>query len=140
YSGFCVGSHGAKRGLGLGFRKGCVTRLAAPALDAPFAEVSKLFAGFVLTVRAGHGFSPLDFCAELSHNEFGSRSWFAPRSGLAPQPVSAGSGALNVSYGLGWRFNRDFHGVTVSECDLDADYHADCVLPESPVDAGLSPL
>jgi hypothetical protein len=63
-----------------------------------------------------------------------------PRSGLAPTPVSAEAGALNISYVLGWWFDRDFYGVTGSECDLDADYHAGFILPESPVPAGLSYL
>ncbi len=92
----------------------------------------------MLTSEAGHGFSPLDFCAEKSHNKFGSGLWFTPRFGLAPQPVKAGSGALIVSYVLGWWFDRDFHGVTGSECNLDSDNHAAFILPESPVDAGLS--
>ena len=60
-----------------------------------------------------------------------------PRSGLAPQPVSAGSGALCVNdYSFGWRFDRDFYGVTGSKCDLDSNNHAGFILPESPLTRG----
>jgi hypothetical protein len=61
--------------------------------------------------------------------------------GLAPQPVQAGSGALIVSYVLGWWFDRDFHGVTGSgDAYVDSDSHRCFILPEGPVRAGLSPL
>jgi hypothetical protein len=136
---FLARSHGSEGRLRLGLAESSFAGIAAPALDSTLAVGSKPLAGFVLASEAGHGVSPLDFCAEKSHNEFGSGLWFTPRFGLAPQPVSAGSGALCVSY-LGWWLDRDFHGVTGSECNLYADSHAGFILPESPVPAGLSHL
>src|SRR5579862_4582817 len=70
------------------------------------------------------GFSPLDFCGKKPHTHFGSGVRLTPRFGLSPQPVSAGSGALNVSYDLGWWFNRDNYGLTGSgEADRDRNSH-----------------
>jgi hypothetical protein len=82
-------------------RKTVFAGSAFPALNVAFTEGTSFHAGSVLASDAGHGSSPLDFCTELSHNEFGSRVRFAPCSGLAPQPVQAGSGALTVSYDSG---------------------------------------
>jgi hypothetical protein len=82
---------------------------AAPTLNPALTEVSEPLAGLVLASTAGHGQSPLDFCGESRHNLFGSGVRLTPRSGLAPQPVSAGSGALIVKvYPLGWT-NGYFH-------------------------------
>jgi len=108
--------------------------IAAPALNAALTEVAESFAGLVLASDAGHGFSPLAFCGEKPQNQFGSRSWLTPRFGLAPPPVSAGSGALVKHYDLGWWLNRDNYGLTSSEANLNSDNHAVCILPESPVD------
>lgn len=119
---------------------GSFAGIAAPALDSTFAVGAEPLAGFVLASGAGHGVSPLDFCAEKRHNEVGSGLWVTPRFGLAPPAARTADGALCVSYVLGWWFDRDLYGVTGSECDLDADYHAGFILPESPVDAGLSYL
>lgn len=113
---------------------------AAVSLNFSLAVGSEFLTGLVLASDAGHGL--FSACAEREkpYNEIGSGVRLTPRSGLAPQPVSAGSGALIVSYDLRWWFDRDFYGVTGSECDLDADYHAGFILPESPVPAGLSHL
>src|SRR5579862_286925 len=86
------------------------------------------------------GFSPLDFCGKKPHTHFGSGVRLTPRFGLAPPPVSAGSGALIVSYALGWGLNRDNYGLTVSKANLNREFHADSILSESPVAAGLSHL
>jgi hypothetical protein len=77
----------------VGFAEGGIAGLAAPTLDAALTEVTELFAGLVLASYAGHGFSPLDFSAELSHNEFGSGSWLTPRSGLALPTAPTGDRA-----------------------------------------------
>jgi hypothetical protein len=123
------------------FAESGIAGSTAPALDAPLTEVAELFAGLVLAANASHGVSPLDFLAEKRHNEFGSGSWLTPRFGLAPQPVQAGSGALNVSYGLGWWLDRDFHGLTGSaEADRNGNSHRCFILSGSPVPAGLSHL
>jgi hypothetical protein len=107
----------------------------------PSPKRSEFLAGLVLASDAGHGLSPLDFCGETGHNRVPrSRAWVTPRFGLAPASASTETGVLISGYVLGWWFDRDFYGVTGSECDLDADYHAGFVLPESPVDAGLSYL
>jgi hypothetical protein len=58
-------------------------------------------------------------------------------SGLVPTPAETEVGALTPLFNFGWWFDRDFHGVTGSESDLDSD-HAGFILPESPVPAGLS--
>src|SRR5258706_3442721 len=122
--------------FGKRLRKGRFAGCAAPALDAALTEVPKFLASLVLASGAGHGASPLDFSAEKGHNKFGSGLWLTPRFGLAPQPVSAGSGALCVkSYGLGWWFDRDIYGVTGSESNFNSDYHRCFILPESPVPA-----
>jgi hypothetical protein len=77
--------------------------IAAPALNAALTEVPKLLTSLVLTFEAGHGISPLAFGGETSHNELGSRAWVTPRFGLAPPPVSAGSGALSQLLSDWWR-------------------------------------
>ncbi len=112
--------------------------LAALALNTALTVVPELSASSVRASDAGHGVSPLDFCAEKRHNEFGSGLWFTPRFGLAPPTARTADGALFVSY-LGWWLDRDLYGLTGSESDLDSD-HAGFILPESPVDAGLSHL
>jgi hypothetical protein len=53
-------------------------------------------------------------------------------SELAPPRVATQSGALVLSYGLGWWLDRDLYSLTDSECDLDSD-HAVSILSESPV-------
>ena len=126
------------RSTGIG--KGRVTGSAAPALDSALAVSPEFLSSTVVTSDAGHGFSPLDFCGEKPHTHFGSGVRLTPRFGLAPQPVSAGSGALIVNYVLGWWLDRYLYGLTGSECDLDSDSHAAFILPESPVPAGLSYL
>jgi len=63
-----------------------------------------------------------------------------PAFWISPATCFSRKRALIVSYDLGWWFDRDFHGVTGSECDPDADRHAGFILPESPVAAGLSYL
>jgi len=113
--------------------------LAAPALNAALTEVTESLAGLVLASFARHGFSPLDFWRKKPLNLIEVRMRASSASGLAPQPVCAGSGALNVSYVLGWWLDRDLYGLTGSECDLDSD-HAVSILSESPVYAGLSYL
>jgi hypothetical protein len=135
-----AGTHRAKRGLRLRFGKRCRAGIAAPALDSALAVGAEPLAGLVVTSDASHGISPLDFCAEKGHNELWSGLWLTPRFGLAPQPVSAGSGALSVRGYLGWWLDRDYHGLTVSEVNCDCDRHADFILSESPVPAGLSYL
>jgi len=67
---------------------------AAPPLDAALTEVPKLCAVVVLASTAGHGQSPLAFCGESRQNLIGSEVRLTPRFGLAPQPVSAGYGAV----------------------------------------------
>jgi len=84
------------------------------------------------------GFSPLGVLREKPYNRFGSGLRLTPRFGLAPQPVDAGSGAVSVSYVLGWGLNRNHYGLTVSKANLNPESHADSILPESPVAAGLS--
>jgi hypothetical protein len=83
--------------------EGSFAGLAAPTLDAALTEVTEFLAALVLAFDAGHRVSPLAFCGETRHNELGSRAWVTPRFGLAPLPVSAGSGAFNqlVSFGGG---------------------------------------
>jgi hypothetical protein len=93
----------------------------------------------MLASDARHDFSPLDGVREKSQTQFGSGLRLTPRFELSPAlPVSAGSGALSVSYELGWWLDRDHYGLTVSKVDLNGESHADSVLPESPVTAGLS--
>jgi hypothetical protein len=112
----------------VGFAEGSFAGIAAPALDAALTKVSKSLAGLVFTSDTSHGVSPLAFCGETSQNTYGSEAWVNPRFGLAPQPVSAGSGALIVKgYPLGWD-DGYFHRWTVSsEADCDDDFH--CVPP-----------
>src|ERR1700678_2591975 len=83
----CAGSHRAKGRLGLRLAESSFTGIAAPALDSTLAIGAEALTDIVLASGAGHGFSPLDSCAELSHNHFGSGLRLTPRSGLAPQPA-----------------------------------------------------
>jgi hypothetical protein len=94
----------------------------------------------MLASYARHGLFSACVLREKPYNHFGSGLRLIPRFGLAPQPVSAGSGALSVSYGLGWWFDRNLYGLTGSKCDLNSDNHVVFILPESPVGAGLSHL
>jgi len=125
-----VGTHGPKRRLRLGLAEGNFAGIAAPALDSTLAVGTEPLAGFVLTSGTSHGVSPLDFGGEKPHTHFGSGVRLTPRSGLAPQPVQAGSGALIVKgYPLGW-YNGYFHRWTVSsEANLNHYFH--CVPPFS---------
>jgi hypothetical protein len=91
------------------FAKRGIAGLAAPALNAALTEVAELFAGLVLAFGAGHGVSPLAFCGETRHNELGSEAWVTPRFGLAPPPVSAGSGAFSQLFGFGGGRVIGFH-------------------------------
>jgi hypothetical protein len=121
---FGLRDHRGSRQLCVRFAESGTAGSAAPTLNPALTEVPKLFAVVVLASTAGHGFSPLDFCGEKPENHFGSGLRLTPRSGLAPQPVSAGSGALNVKgYPLGWT-NGYFHRWTVgSEANHDHDLH-----------------
>ena len=62
------------------------------------------------------------------------------------QPTKPGNSANANAFehqrneSLGWWLDRDLYGLTGSERDLDSDYHAAFILPESPVAAGLSHL
>ena len=134
----CAGTHRAKGRFGLRFGKGRLAGIAAPALDSTLAVGAEPLAGLVLAFGAGHDFSPLDFCGKKPHTHFGSGVRLTPRFGLAPQPVSAGSGALIVSDVSGWGLDRDNYGLTVSKANLDGEFHAGSILPEGPVAAGLS--
>jgi hypothetical protein len=107
-SGIRASTHRAERRSGLRFAEGCTTGIAAPALNAALTEVPKPLAGLVLASETGHGFSPLDFCAELSHNEFGSGLWFTPRFGLALPTASTGDRAVSC-YLTNWWGSR--HGM-----------------------------
>jgi len=65
----------------------------------------------------------LAFCGETSQNRLSqSEAWVGPRFGLAPTPAETEVGALIVSYVLGSWFDRDFHGVTGSKCNLDSNH------------------
>src|SRR5438477_2756443 len=92
---FGIRRHRVSRQFCVRLTESRIARRAAPALNAPLTEVSKSLAGLVLALEAGHWVSPLAFCRETSQNTFGSEAWVTPRFGLAPPPVSAGSGALN---------------------------------------------
>ena len=120
------------------FRKSVLAGSAFPALDVAFTEGTSLHADRVLASYTGHGLFSACVLRRKPYNRFGSGLRLTPRFGLAPQPVSAGSGALNVKRALGWRFDRDNYGLTVSKANLDSEFHAGSILPESPVSAGLS--
>ena len=124
----------------VGFGKAGIARSAFPALNAFLTEVTELLAGLVLAFYARHGLFSACVLREKPYNRFGSGLRLTPRFGLAPQPVSAGSGADIVSYFLGWWLNRDNYGLTVSKANLNPESHADSILSESPVLAGLSLL
>jgi len=65
----------------------------------------------------------LAFCGETSQNRLSqSEAWVGPRFGLAPTPAETEVGALIVSYVLRSWFDRDFHGVTGSKCNLDSNH------------------
>lgn len=102
-SGIRAGTHGSKGRSGLRFAESNVAGLAAPTLNAALTEVPKPLAGLVLAFKAGHGFSPLDFSAELGHNEFGSGSWLTPRSGLALPTALTGDRAVSCYLTSWWR-------------------------------------
>jgi hypothetical protein len=122
------------------FAESGIAGLAAPTLNAAFTEVSELLAGLVLAFYAGHGLSPLDFLRKKPLNLIEVWMRASSASELAPPTVPAESGALNVSYGLGWWLNRDNYGLTVSKANLNPESHADSILPESPAGTGLSHL
>ncbi len=63
-----------------------------PALNSTLAVGSKTLGGTAVTSDAGHGVSPLAFCAEASQNMVWSEAWITPRFGLAPPPVQADDG------------------------------------------------
>jgi hypothetical protein len=102
-SGIRAGTHGSKGRLRLRFTEGRLAGLAAPALDAALTKVPESLAGLVLASFASHGFSPLDFSAELSHNEFGSGLWFTPRFGLALPTALTGDRAVSCYSTSWWR-------------------------------------
>ena len=106
------------------FAEGSFTGCAAPTLDAALTKVPKSFAGLVLTSFTGHLISPLALGGETSQNSFGSEAWVTPRFGLAPQPVSAGSGALIVrNYGSRWDNGNIYREATGANDDLKCDCH-----------------
>jgi len=88
--------------FGSSFAERRVTGLAAPALNAAFSGVSEPLAAAMLASDAGHGLFSACVEREKPYNEFGSKVRLAPRFGLAPQPVSAGSGALTQLFNW-WR-------------------------------------
>lgn len=94
--------------LGVGFREPIFAGSAFPALNTALTEGTSLYAGGVLASDAGHGFSPLDFSAELSHNEFGSGLWLTPRFGLALPTADTGDRAVSC-YSTNWW--RSGHGL-----------------------------
>ena len=79
----------------VGFTESGITGLAAPTLNPALTKVSELLAGLVLTFDARHGLFSACVEREKPYNEFGSGVRLTPRSGLAPQPVSAGYGAVS---------------------------------------------
>jgi hypothetical protein len=100
------------------------------------------FAGVVdfSAVGADRTIGPADGFVKLA-SALRSGVRLTPRSGLAPTPAETEAGAMSSNdYRLGWWLNRDLYGLTVSKCDLDSNNHADSILPESPVPAGLSHL
>lgn len=114
----------------VGFREAHFTGSAFPALNAPFAEGSSFHADRVLASDTGHGLFSACVEREKPYNRFGSGLRLTPRFGLAPQPVSAGSGALNVEGYLARWLNGNYHRGTVgSEGDLNRDLH--CIPPFS---------
>ncbi|HTD21349.1 MAG TPA: hypothetical protein VK738_01770 [Terriglobales bacterium] len=130
------------KGLGIGFRKGSTAGSATVTLDSVLTVAAKLLNFRVLAFYAGHGFSPLVSEWEKPYTQFGSGVRLIPCFGLAPLTVPAESGALSYSIKfLGWRFNRDFHGLTGSEADNNFESQHRCfILPECPVSAGHSYL
>jgi hypothetical protein len=126
---------GPELGFVLGER-GFAGRAAIP-LDVALAIAPKL-ASRVVTAFAGHVISPLALCGETSHNILESRAWVTPRFGLPRNLLEQEAGRLISDYGLGWGLNRDLYGLTSSETDCDSNNHAVFILPESPVEAGLS--
>lgn len=123
-------AHCAKGANGLGIGKGCRAVRTAVTLDSTLSVAPEFLNGGVLASGTGHGAFPLEFWREKPENKIGSGSWLTPRFGLAPQPVSAGSGAHSQVIKSLWRF--DF--------DSDCDSHVDFLRSESPVSAGLSYL
>jgi hypothetical protein len=111
-----IRNEGISRQFGVRFAEGGIAGLAAPALDAALTEVPKSFTGLVLAFSAGHGFSPLAFCGESRQNILGSEERLTPRFGLAPQPVSAGSGAFSQLFNW-WRRHRHLRFATARRLD-----------------------
>jgi hypothetical protein len=101
--GVFAGTHRAKRGLGLRFGKRCRAGIATPALDSTFAVSTEPLAGDVLASDACHGLFSACVEREKPYNEIGSGVRLTPRSGLAPQPVSAGYGAVSCYSANWWR-------------------------------------
>jgi hypothetical protein len=96
-----------------------LTGLAAPALDVPLAGVSESFTGGMLASCAGHGLFSACVGREKPYNEIGSGVRLAPRSGFAPDSVSAKAGARNLRGSCLWRFDCEF------QHELNSDSHRD---------------
>jgi hypothetical protein len=77
------------------FAESGIAGLTAPTLNPALTEVSEFLAGLVLAFGAGHGLFSACVEREKPYNEIGSGVRLTPRSGLAPQPVSAGYGAVS---------------------------------------------
>jgi hypothetical protein len=69
-------------------------------LNAALTEVSEPFAGLVLTFDARHGLFSVVLSGK-SRTMIASGVRLTPRSGLAPQPVRAGYGAVSC-YSVNW--------------------------------------
>ena len=133
--------HRAKHGLGLRLRKRGIARCTAPTLNAPFTVSAEPLAGSVLAFEAGHGLFSACVLREKPYNRFEVQIAASPAIWIKPRLTLAGqSGLLLRNCGLGWWLDRDLYGLTVSKRDYYSDSHADFILPESPVPAGLSPL
>ena len=107
--------------LCVGFNEGGFAGQAAVTLDSLFADVAKPLGSAVLTFDAGHDVFPLCLGGESATISLRSESWLTPRFGLAPQPVSAGSGALSVS-GLWWLDAQIEREPAASELESNAPH------------------
>lgn len=96
---------------------------AAVSLDSALAVVSELADG-VIAAFARHGLFPLAFSLRKAQNQFEGTEIGLPGFCLAPQPVSAGSGALTVS-GLWW-FDADFQREPAAS-ELESDTPHRCI-------------
>jgi hypothetical protein len=85
----------------VGFAEGGITGSAAPALDAPFTEIAEPLTSLVLASGTRHGLFSACVLREKPYNHFGSGVRLTPRSGLAPQPVRAGYGAVSCYLAIG---------------------------------------